>query len=141
MAKELFPDSGTIAFSDKEIKPTLFDQEYIEHLTPNFTLYEEILSIYREEISILDGLQNISLQIDQYRLINSNYSLPQSLLQKYEYLQEQAILQDAYNIDQKVTRALFTFGFTKQDFNRTVSTFSGGWKMRIGFVKYFSRNS
>ncbi len=52
-----------------------------------------------------------------------------------EFLNERVAIEDADNIDGEIERTLTGLGFSKNDFNRPTSEFSGGWRMRIELAK------
>jgi ABC-type cobalamin/Fe3+-siderophores transport system ATPase subunit len=130
-------------------------QEFIESLQSNNTLKEEISSAFVREHEILQEIQRLQQAIDQCTTLKSTTSHlihPKSspigdmskeltdLLEKLEVIQEEAVMIDAFSIDSKLQRILSMMGFSKDDESALVSSFSGGWKMRIGLAKLFCSN-
>lgn len=58
-----------------------------------------------------------------------------SLLNALNELNDRFSIVDGYQWDEKVTSALSGLGFAKSDFDKTINTFSGGWKMRAELAK------
>jgi ATPase subunit of ABC transporter with duplicated ATPase domains len=57
------------------------------------------------------------------------------LSQELNELRELATAMDASNIRSKAEKICNQMGFIADDFNSSVGSFSGGWKMRIGLAK------
>ena len=57
------------------------------------------------------------------------------LIEKVSTMSEKFYAIDATNYEEDVEKALLGLGFTREDFNRQTSDFSGGWRMRIELAK------
>ena len=57
------------------------------------------------------------------------------LIEQVSALSEKFYAIDATNYEEDVEKALLGLGFTREDFNRQTSDFSGGWRMRIELAK------
>ena len=57
------------------------------------------------------------------------------LIEKVSALSEKFYTIDATNYDEDVEKALLGLGFSREDFNKPTSDFSGGWRMRIELAK------
>ena len=57
------------------------------------------------------------------------------LLHRLDRLQRQFETSGGYEVDRKIEKLLPTIGFSPGDADRPVSTFSGGWQMRMAFGK------
>lgn len=57
------------------------------------------------------------------------------LIEKVSALSEKFYAIDATNYEEDVEKALLGLGFTREDFHRQTSDFSGGWRMRIELAK------
>ena len=62
-----------------------------------------------------------------------NYS--EEILNKYSQLQSEFERRDGYTYQQEQITIFTKFGFSLEDLSRPLSTFSGGQKTRIAFVK------
>lgn len=116
---------GIIALNSKT-KIGYLSQEVIENL--NHSLKEEILSIFnhfQEEEKELDRL---------VKLMNDNpHDL--DLINLYSKKLEDFTSNGGYDYHYKSEMMLFKFGFNKDDLNRSISSFSGGERTKIAFVK------
>lgn len=59
----------------------------------------------------------------------------QSILDRMQYLNDRISVDDVGNVDAEIERTLTGLGFTREDFNRPTSEFSGGWRMRVELAK------
>ena len=57
------------------------------------------------------------------------------LLDELDTLQKQAELSDLYNVDVNINKMMPELGFTMEDADKLVASFSGGWQMRIALGK------
>ena len=58
-----------------------------------------------------------------------------SLIEQVSTLSEKYYSVEEINYDSEVEKILFGLGFTREDFTRPTSEFSGGWRMRIELAK------
>ena len=59
----------------------------------------------------------------------------QELIERVSNANEQLLLIGASNYQAEIEKTLIGLGFTRDDFNRDTSEFSGGWRMRIELAK------
>lgn len=57
------------------------------------------------------------------------------LIEQVSALSEKFYTIDAVNYEEEIEKTLLGLGFTRQDFHRPTSDFSGGWRMRIELAK------
>lgn len=57
------------------------------------------------------------------------------LLDELDTLQQKAEASDLYSIDVSINKMMPELGFTADDSDRLVASFSGGWQMRIALGK------
>ncbi len=62
------------------------------------------------------------------------------LIEQVSALSEKFYSIDATNYEAEVEKALLGLGFTREDFTRQTSDFSGGWRMRIELAKLLLQN-
>jgi len=58
-----------------------------------------------------------------------------NLIEKSTYLHEQFLMAGGTNFQAEIEKTLIGLGFTRTDFERPTSEFSGGWRMRIELAK------
>jgi len=123
--KELEIDGGSINISNGTSIGYL-SQGVITNL--NHTLYQEMLLSFQDVIRVKDKVNDILKQLEKEptneELLNSYGKLENYLINNHGYDYE-------YLIDLMISR----FGFTKDDYNKPISSFSGGEKSKIAFSK------
>lgn len=119
-------DSGDIILS-KESKVSYLAQDYI--VDKEKTILEEALSAFdfinpflKEKQEMEDKMRDLKENDDN--LINNHFLISQKI-EELNY----------YNKEALVYRMLLGLGFSKNDFNRLSSEFSGGYQMRIALAK------
>ena len=59
----------------------------------------------------------------------------QQIAERYHHVQSEFTARDGYNIESRVGAVLTGLGFRREDWQRRVEEFSGGWQMRIALAK------
>lgn len=121
---------GQIVFS-KNVSIGYLSQDVIEN--PQNTLYEEALSVFKDLISMEQKLDSLSKEI-------SLHPEEEELLNSYSRLQTDFEAKNGYQYKYKIAMILNMFSFSKEDYERKISTFSGGEKTRIAFAKLLLLN-
>lgn len=116
---------GNIIFS-KNVTIGYLSQDVIEN-TEN-TLYQEALSVFSPLIEEEKKLKELSEQL-------AFHADDKKLLEEYSKLQNDFEIKDGYNYRYKIDMILNMFSFSKIDYDRKISTFSGGEKTRVAFAK------
>ncbi len=116
---------GNISLS-KNIKIGYLSQEVIENV--NNTLLEEALLVFSD------------LQIKEKELIELSTELSldptnKKLSEQYGKKQEIFTSLNGYDYHYKIEMMISKFGFSKNDYNRKINTFSGGERTKIAFLK------
>jgi ATP-binding cassette subfamily F protein 3 len=96
------------------------------------TIFAECLSVF-DEIRALEAEQ----QTLEHRMGDLDHgSLEyQQIAERYHHVQAEFTLRDGYNIESRVGTVLSGLGFGRDDWQRRVEEFSGGWQMRIALAK------
>lgn len=128
MLGELTPDYGTIT-AKCGAKFGYLEQN--GGLESSSTVYAEMLSVFKEELSALDRLNDLSLKISECEDYGKDYA---ALAAKMEAAQKYVAAHDCYNVEVKVKTVLNGMGF-ESFYDRTVSTMSGGEKTRLKLAK------
>jgi ATP-binding cassette subfamily F protein 3 len=100
-------------------------QIYNQH--PLANLLAEALSGAEEINAIVRERDEVLLKMEQ------NYS--QKLYDRFEVLEQQFKDHKGYRIEEDTKRMLKGFGFQEEQFDQPVTQLSGGWRMRLEFVK------
>lgn len=116
---------GSITFG-KGVNVGYLSQEVIQ--SEDNTLLEEALLVFKDVIALEQELKDleekISLNPEDTKLIDT-----------YGKKQTYFINQDGYSYRYLVEMMLGKFGFSKEEFNRPINSFSGGEKTKMSFVK------
>ena len=124
ISDELSLDSGTIhavnGLTIGFLKQNAFDDETL-------TVQEEFDRIYVDLLEIKAQMDKVAMEMAE------NYS--EEILNKYSQLQSEFERRDGYTYQQEQITIFTKFGFSLDDLSRPLSTFSGGQKTRIAFVK------
>ena len=117
-------DSGEI-FRDSHVSFGYLSQKAFSN--EEQTVRQAFDQMYQDVLDVKAQMDEIAERLKE------NYS--DELLQQYSRLQEYFEMQDGYNYNQQQLMLFTRFGFSLSDLDRTISTFSGGQKTKIGFVR------
>lgn len=137
LAGDLEPSRGVIEQSSSSLRVAFLRQEFIDSLTMTNTLEEELLLSFATEQQVLKDIAACEKRIEEVAL---DSDLLQAALDDLQNLQEKARLLGAYNLEPRLLKVLDSMGFTTDDRHHLVSSFSGGWKMRIGLAKMLTQD-
>ena len=96
------------------------------------TVFAECLSVF-DEIRALEAEQK-SLERSMGELDHDSPEY-QQIADRYHHVQAEFTARDGYNIESRVGSVLAGLGFSRDDWQRRVEEFSGGWQMRIALAK------
>jgi len=122
---EYKPDRGTIQMS-REITLGFLNQDLLSYDT-----HESILSVAMQAFEEALELQK---KIDEI-LAEFEADYRDELVDKLAKLQEQFEALDGYNMQSKSEEILEGLGFSTEELQRPLKTFSGGWRMRVMLAK------
>lgn len=125
------PSYGKIFKSPANLRLSFLRQEFLDHIDPSRSLLDEILSVFSEELSILQGIELLEAKI---RSCVDN-SVLERLLNEFHDLNNNAKALRTDHVRPKAVKAALLLGFNEDDLGRKMSHFSGGWKMRAGLAK------
>ncbi|MBN2481245.1 MAG: ATP-binding cassette domain-containing protein [Bacteroidales bacterium] len=112
---------------------------------PQQMVFEDKKTLFKEAETAFDEILMLESEIDQInREINmrSDYDSPDytDLLEQLSEKTERFHLLEGSNRDQKIEQVLKGLGFSRGDFVRQTSEFSGGWRMRVELAKVLLRS-
>ena len=116
--------------SGQLIKPNKINIGYLNQnslLDSNLIVEDELLDAFKDLIALENRLNELAKQLE------NNHS--QKLIDDYAKLEEEFNFKGGYNYHFEMENVLFGFGFKKEDLKRNVSSFSGGEKTKLAFVK------
>lgn len=106
-----------------------------QHLltTDDTTVFEETSKAFGEVYKMRDELEELNEQLN----VRTDYESDDymKLIERVSELSEKYYSIEETNYDAEVEKVLKGLGFTREDFNRQTSEFSGGWRMRIELAK------
>ena len=97
------------------------------------TVFEETSKAFSDVFKMRDEIEEINNQLT----IRTDYESDayMKLIEKVSELSEKFYSIEEVNYEAEVEKVLKGLGFTREDFTRPTSEFSGGWRMRIELAK------
>jgi len=102
------------------------------------TLFDEVYSAAADIVKIEQELNEINKELSDFEDKQSSEYL--ELLNEFTLLHEKLSYYGAYELRGRIEKILTGLGFTKEDFNRKLELFSGGWQMRVLLAKLLVQN-
>jgi ATP-binding cassette, subfamily F, member 3 len=124
---EIEPTTGTI------IRPTSLKIAYLSQefeVDPTRTVREELFKAFKQATIAQAALAEI-----HHQLSSSDGNDLDRLLNKMDKLQREFEALGGYALEAEVEKIMPELGFEPEDGDRLVSSFSGGWQMRMGLGK------
>ncbi|MEL7070368.1 MAG: ABC-F family ATP-binding cassette domain-containing protein [Cyanobacteria bacterium J06581_3] len=124
---EVEPTTGAI------IRPSgmhiaALNQEF--EVDPRRTVREEFWTVFTEANQIQQALADIPIQME-----SANPDQLEKLINKLDKKQRQFEALDGYGLESRIEKILPEMGFDSDAGERLVSSYSGGWQMRMGLGK------
>ncbi|MEZ7749671.1 ABC-F family ATP-binding cassette domain-containing protein [Gemella sanguinis] len=126
--------SGELSFDSGE--RTVSKNTTIGYLSQEFIVRED-LSIYEEMITCFDEIISLEADLEKlsYELTPENIENDPGLLDRFDRLQNEVLTHKDYHYKSKIESVLYGLDFTKDVFDKKISTFSGGEKTRLSMAK------
>ena len=126
--------SGELSFDSGE--RTVSKNTTIGYLSQEFIVRED-LSIYEEMITCFDEIISLEANLEKlsYELTPENIEKDPGLLDRFDRLQNEVLTHKDYHYKSKIESVLYGLDFTKDVFDKKISTFSGGEKTRLSMAK------
>ena len=122
---------GNIIFS-KNVSIGYLSQD-CHRKSRSYTYMKKLLSYFQDLIAQESKIKELAHEI-------SLHPENTALLNDYSRLQTAFESKDGYNFRYKISMILNMFSFSKADYDRRISTFSGGEKTRVAFAKLLLLN-
>ncbi|MCI8550181.1 MAG: ABC-F family ATP-binding cassette domain-containing protein [Lachnospiraceae bacterium] len=120
---ELPADGGTVSLAKER---TLGYLAQHQELTSNQTIYDTLLEVKKEVIDLETKLREL-----EQAMKHAEGQELSSLMDSYAKASHQFELKDGYAWKSEITGVLKGLGFSEEDFQKPVSTLSGGQKTRV----------
>jgi ATP-binding cassette subfamily F protein 3 len=130
LSEEIRPHEGSVSF------PKNFRIGYLKQDLPkdaDRTVMEEIRSGFEEMDQLQRRFGEMQKELETREDYNSSSYM--ELIDQFTHLQEKLLVMDTDNLDKQIELVLKGLGFKREEFDKPVSTFSGGWRMRIELAK------
>ncbi|KAH1113815.1 hypothetical protein J1N35_007193 [Gossypium stocksii] len=124
------PDSGNVIKAKPNMKVAFLNQEF--QVSMSRTVREEFMSAFKEEMEISERLERVQKAIEGS---TEDLELMGRLLDEFDLLQRRAQAVDLDEVDAKVSKLMPELGFSPEDSDRLVASFSSGWQMRMSLGK------
>lgn len=124
------PDSGNLVKVKENMKIAFLTQEF--EVVSSRTVREEFVSAFAEQMEVSQRLDEVQKALEAS---TEDLKLMGKLLDDLDELQRKAQALDLYDIDVKINKMMPEVGFTPEDSDRLVASFSGGWQMRMSLGK------
>lgn len=122
-------DEGTITFAkDKTIGYLAQNQDDMEQTN---TIYDELLTT---KAHIIKMEQELRLLENKLHTVTDEREL-KSIMENYENLSHIFQLENGYSYQSEITGVLNGLGFSKEEYNQSIATLSGGQKTRVALGK------
>jgi ATP-binding cassette subfamily F protein 3 len=133
---DISPNEGNISVPT-DIKIGYLPQQMILE-NAKLSVFEEARTAFQNVLEIQTEIDKLNVQIANYHdYTEDEYS---KLIEKLTHLSEHPNIIGADNVEQNIEKVLKGLGFSQTDFQRKISEFSGGWKMRVELAKILLQN-
>lgn len=106
-----------------------------QHLSidPSKTIIEGAKEAFKELITLKARMDELTKSISS----RTDYESPSylKLIEEFNHDEERFRLLDGMRTGEDIEKVLKGLGFSAQDFNRSINTFSGGWQMRVELAR------
>lgn len=126
------PDEGQIQYQ-RHVRVGLLQQE----IDPN--LAHSVEAETRRALASLDAIEEEmrQLELSMTHCGERGEAIPTEVAERYDVLSTQFAHAGGFEQEARVSRVLAGLGFDEEARNRPLSTFSGGWLMRVELAKLF----
>lgn len=119
-------------------------KEMVVAYLPQHLLLEDNRTVFEETALAFSEINEMGKQIDALNeelTTRTDYESDSymELIERVSALSEQFYSIEEINYDADIEKTLIGLGFSREDFNRKTSEFSGGWRMRIELAKILLR--
>ncbi len=97
------------------------------------SVFEETSKAFQEIFTMKDQIEALNNELTTRTDYESDEYM--KIIEQVSELSEQFYSMEEINYEAEVEKVLFGLGFLREDFTRSTSEFSGGWRMRIELAK------
>ena len=124
---EMEPTSGEV------VRPGSLHIAYLTQefeVEPTRTVREEFWTVFTEANAVQQAIGQVTLEME-----SASPEKLEKLINKLDKLQRKFEALDGYGLEAQIEKILPEMGFNTEDGDRLVSSFSGGWQMRMSLGK------
>ncbi|AFK87614.1 MULTISPECIES: ribosomal protection-like ABC-F family protein [Thermoanaerobacterium] len=132
IVKDLQPDSGNISMPPISVG-------YLEqnaYIISDKSIYDEVKTVFQD----IENLENEIKKLEKLIADTKDEPRLNKLLDEYSKLTDEYNKKEGYSVDSKVRGVLIGLGFSQEEFDKPVSTLSGGQKTRLMLAKALLKN-
>ncbi|KAK9111138.1 hypothetical protein Scep_018657 [Stephania cephalantha] len=129
------PDSGNVIKAKHNMKIAFLSQEFEVALSR--TVREEFMSAFKEEMEVASRLERVQKALES---AVDDLELMGRLLDELDLLQRRAQSVNLDEVEVKINKMMPELGFSPEDSDRLVASFSSGWQMRMSLGKILLQN-
>lgn len=122
----LSPDSGEVIKARQNLKIAYLTQEF--DVEPTRTVREEFMSAFSAQIDLMKRQEEVQKGLEE---CGEDMDKMGELLDELNELSKVAIDLDINLLDKKIDQMMPELGFSLDDNDRLVASYSGGWQMRM----------
>eukprot|EP01018_Ginkgo_biloba_P037820 Gb_01082 [translate_table: standard] len=130
------PDSGQVIKAKPNMKIAFLTQEF--EVVPSRTVREEFMNAFNEQLEVAERIEKVQKALESSV---DDMDLMGRLLDELDLLQKRADAVELYDVDVKINKMMPELGFSQEDGDRLVASFSGGWQMRMSLGKILLQDS
>lgn len=129
------PTSGSVSVSGDT---TIGYLPQVMKLTDDTTVREETRKAFASVVKLKQRVDELQRMLSE----REDYDSPEylDLVQRFTNAHEHYMMAEPESMEANMERTLMGLGFSREDFNRPTSEFSGGWRMRIELAKILLEN-
>ncbi|NVK05204.1 MAG: ABC-F family ATP-binding cassette domain-containing protein [Flavobacteriia bacterium] len=136
IANKITPDGGEVA-KPNDYKIGFLTQD-IQH-KKGISIWEETATSFEEIKALEKKLEELNTALAERDDYESQSYM--DLVHDLTEFQERYQLLGGYTYQAEMERVLLGLGFTQEEFERNIETFSGGWQMRVELAKILLQNN
>ena len=132
---EVEPDEGEVFVAKRNMKVAYLTQEF--EVDQDSTVMEEFLSVYSDQVKVQKEIERVQVELEES---TDDMERMGDLIDELNKLQAEAeSFLDIGTLDKAIDQMMPKLGFREEDKDKVVSSFSGGWQMRVSLGKIILR--
>lgn len=129
---ELTPDDGSVTISKDKTMGYLAQHQSIDGSN---TIYEEVLSVKQDVMALELSIRQLEIDMK-----NAKGDVLDEMLERYTRLNHEFEQQNGYAVRSEITGVIKGLGFTEEEFDKKISSLSGGQKTRVALCRLLLTN-